>query len=59
MRDFAEHSKSRAIITPSATQVTRGINREGMDHWRRYAKELAPVLPILAPWVKRYSYASD
>lgn len=59
MRDFAEHSKSRAIATPSATQVTRGINREGMDHWRRYAKELAPVLPILAPWVKRYSYASD
>lgn len=59
MRDFAEHARTRAIATPSAMQVTRGINREGMDQWRRYAKEMAPVLPILRPWVKRYGYAPD
>jgi hypothetical protein len=25
--------------------------------WRRYARELEPVLPILLPWAERLGYA--
>lgn len=57
MRNFAGHARSRAIATPSAMQVTRGLNRAGFDQWRRYATEMAPVLPILEPWVERWGYA--
>jgi tetratricopeptide (TPR) repeat protein len=57
MRDFAERGKVRAIATPSAVQVSRGLNREGIGHWRNYEAQLAPVLPILEPWVKRFGYA--
>lgn len=56
---FAEHAKSRYIATPSATQVMRGISREGMGQWRNYAKELEPVLPFLKPWVERFGYPPD
>jgi hypothetical protein len=56
MRNFSEHARSRAIATPSAMQVTRGLNREGLGQWRRYADDLAPVLPILEPWVVRFDY---
>ncbi len=43
-------------ITPSAAQVAQGLNAEGVGQWRRYAEALAPVLPILEPWVRRLGY---
>ena len=42
--------------TPSAPQVARGLNTDGIAQWRRYRTELAPVAPILAPWVERFGY---
>ena len=59
MRDFAAHAKSRAITTPSSAQVRQGLNREGIGHWRRYREQMAPVLPILQPWVERFGYEPD
>ncbi|HQR10552.1 MAG TPA: sulfotransferase [Casimicrobiaceae bacterium] len=59
MRDFAARARTQAIVTPSSVQVTKGINREGIGHWRRYAPQLAPVLPILQPWVERFGYPAD
>jgi tetratricopeptide (TPR) repeat protein len=59
MRDFAAHAKSRAITTPSSAQVRQGLNREGIGHWRRYREQMAPVLPILQPWVERFGYPED
>jgi hypothetical protein len=56
MTDFAAKAKARGISTPSAAQVARGLNREGQGAWRRYRDEMAPVLPVLEPWVKRFDY---
>lgn len=57
MRNFSERGKVRAIASPSAGQVARGLYREGAGQWRAYERELAPILPILQPWVERYGYA--
>ena len=54
--DFAAKARSRGISTPSAAQVARGLNREGQGAWRRYREQMAPVLPILEPWVERFGY---
>ncbi|MGA7713188.1 MAG: sulfotransferase [Rhizomicrobium sp.] len=59
MRDFAEQSKGRGITTPSAIQVIQGLNSKGVGQWRRYSDQMAPVLPILKPWVERYGYPQD
>jgi len=59
MRDFAARAKTQAITTPSSVQVMRGLNREGIGHWRNYRDQLAPVLPILQPWVERFGYPAD
>lgn len=56
MRDFAETAKRRDVRTPSAEQVRRGLYSEGVGRWRRYGPAVDPILPILAPWVKRYGY---
>jgi hypothetical protein len=54
-RRFDRTAQSRGVRTASATQVRRGLF-DGRGQWRRYADELAPVLPILAPWVARFGF---
>lgn len=56
MRNFADDAKRRDIKTPSASQVVRGLNADGTGQWRRFAAQLTPVLPVLAPWVARFGY---
>ncbi|MBV8593985.1 MAG: sulfotransferase, partial [Caulobacteraceae bacterium] len=56
VRGFAADAREREIRTPSADQVRRGLNASGVGHWRGYAAELAPVAPILAPWVAQFGY---
>jgi hypothetical protein len=56
MGDFALRTKSRGVLTPSTAQLVRGLSTEGLGHWRRYRTQLAGVLPLLEPWVKRFYY---
>ena len=53
MRDFASTAARRGVTTASAGQVKRGLF-DGGGQWARYAAELAPVLPLLQPWVARF-----
>ena len=41
------HSNSRAVNTPSAEQVRRPINRDGVDYWRNYEAWLGPLKQAL------------
>ena len=56
MHDFAKTAARRAIATPSAAQVARGLFTQGHGQWQRYARDLAPILPTLAPWVENFRY---
>lgn len=51
--DLREH----VIRSASAAQIRRGLYADGVGQWRRYASHLAPVLPLLQPWVERFGYA--
>ena len=55
-RAFDRTAQKRGVRTASATQVRRGLY-DGGGRWRRYQDQLAPVLPILAPWVRRFGFA--
>ena len=57
MASFGESARGRRISTPSSIQMSRGITRASIGHWRQYEKQLATVLPIIAPWVERFGYA--
>jgi tetratricopeptide (TPR) repeat protein len=56
MGDFALRTQRRAALTPSTAQLARGLNTEGIGCWRRYQTHMAPVLPALESWVKRFGY---
>jgi hypothetical protein len=59
MHDFAQHATIRPIATPSALQVMKGLNSDGMGQWRNYREQLAPIMPILQPWVEKFGYPAD
>jgi tetratricopeptide (TPR) repeat protein len=59
MLDFVGTARGRGIRTPSARQVERGLYSEGVGQWRAYAAQLAPVMPLLAPWVEKFGYPAD
>jgi hypothetical protein len=44
----------RAVQTPSAEQVRRPINRDGMDRWRHYEQWLGPLKTALGPVLDSY-----
>ncbi|RVU03249.1 sulfotransferase family protein [Novosphingobium umbonatum] len=45
------------VTTASYAQVTEPLYRRAAGRWLAYAADLAPVLPVLAPWIARYGYA--
>jgi hypothetical protein len=47
----------RHIATPSYAQVAEPLYTRARGRWEHYRDEMAPVLPLLAPWVERMGYA--
>ena len=58
MRDFAKSARDSEIRSPSAAQVRRPLYGHGIGQWRRYANQLAPITPALAPWIEAFGYAA-
>jgi Flp pilus assembly protein TadD len=59
MLEFHLTAKTQDIRSPSAPQVRRKLYRESIAQWRRYAAQLAPVRPILAPWIEHFGYPTE
>jgi tetratricopeptide (TPR) repeat protein len=58
--DHQSTAKNRgSIITASYDQVLRPLSRAPAGRWRRYRKQLDPVLLILLPWAERLGYRTD
>ncbi|HVU21540.1 MAG TPA: sulfotransferase [Rhizomicrobium sp.] len=56
---FADRARNRAIATASANQVMKGLMQTPPEQWRHYHSELAPILPVLEPWVRRFGYSAS
>ena len=55
--DHVEHARRRGVInTPSYHQVTQPVYRDAKFRWKRYARELEPVMPILRPYIELFGY---
>lgn len=56
MLDVAGRVARGETVSQSASQISRGVERRGVAQWRRYEAQLAPVLPVLDRWVRRFGY---
>lgn len=59
IESYREKAQQRTIITPSYRDVTAPLFTRAMERWRMYQPDLAPVLPILAPFVAEFGYQPD
>ena len=50
------HANKRAVHTPSAEQVRRPINRDGMDAWRNYEPWLGELRDALGPALEDWEH---
>jgi tetratricopeptide (TPR) repeat protein len=56
MGDFAGRVQAREHATPSAAQLSQGLVTSATAQWRHYESHLAPVFPVLQPWIERFGY---
>jgi hypothetical protein len=49
------HKTKRAVQTPSAEQVRRPINREGIGRWKHYEPWLGPLKAALGPALEQWN----
>lgn len=55
--DFRATAAARGRInTPSYNQVTQELYTRASGRWQNYRRQMAPVLPILAPWSATWRY---
>ena len=58
--DHTEAARARGVVTTASyAQVTEPIYKRAAGRWRRYADVLAPVIPVLAPWIDHFGYGGD
>lgn len=53
---YRQAAQKRVISTPSYRDVTAPINNRAVARWRRYEKELSPILPRLEPFIEIFGY---
>ena len=53
---YRQGAKQRVVRTPSYRDVTAPLNDRALARWRRYEQDLAPILPVLEPFVDDFGY---
>ncbi len=53
---FYDQAKEKQITTPSYQAVTSPIYTRSVGRWRNYREPLAPILPVLQPFVELFGY---
>jgi tetratricopeptide (TPR) repeat protein len=47
------------VKTASYAQVTEPIYKRAAGRWSKYADHLAPIFPVIQPWVERFGYSLE
>lgn len=58
VRAFHRTASGRGVKTASMHQVQQALF-DGSGQWRRYSRQLEPVMPWLDPWIRLYGYATS
>jgi tetratricopeptide (TPR) repeat protein len=53
---FYEKSRTKQLYSPTYQDVTRPVYSRSVARWRAYEKHLAPILPALEPYCRKFGY---
>jgi tetratricopeptide (TPR) repeat protein len=54
---FYESNREKPIMSTNYNDVTQPVYARSVGRWQIYEKHLAPVLPVLEPYCRRFGYA--
>ena len=54
--DYRRAAAERYVATPSRQAVAEPLTDRAIGRWRAYREHLAPVLPVLEPYVRAFGY---
>ncbi len=55
---FHEKSGKKQLFSPTYQDVTRPVYKRSVARWHAYEKYLAPILPALEPYCRKFGYAA-
>jgi Flp pilus assembly protein TadD len=53
---FYEKSRTKQLYSPTYQDVTRPVYSRSVARWRAYEKYLAPILPAMEPYCRKFGY---
>jgi len=53
---FFERNREKPVMSTNYKDVTQPVYTRSIGRWRAYEKYLAPVLPVLEPYCKKFGY---
>jgi hypothetical protein len=53
---FYEKSRQKQLYSPTYQDVTRPVYSRSVDRWHAYEQYLAPILPELEPYCRKFGY---
>jgi tetratricopeptide (TPR) repeat protein len=53
---YYEKSRTKQLYSPTYQDVTRPVYTRSVARWHAYEKHLAPILPALAPYCRKFGY---
>ena len=54
--EYHRHVRDRSIMTPSYQDVSTSVYKSARKRWHNYKSQLAPVVPILKPFIREFGY---
>lgn len=55
-----ERARAKGLIsTPSYAQVVEPVSARSVRRWKHYEPHFSGVLPVLLPWIERWSYSLE
>ena len=56
MLEHHKHASSKAVTTPTYSDVSKALYTRSRERWRNYKKELNPHLHYLEPYIEAFGY---
>ncbi len=53
---FHENEDKDIVTSASYAQVNQPLYKSALYRWKNYEKELAPIKPLLQPWIEKFGY---
>lgn len=54
--EYQKKARVKKLNTPSYSQVSEPLYSRAVNRWQRYGEFMAPILPVIDPWVEYFGY---